>query len=174
MSLSLTRIAAALLLVSACGPVDASQSAGGSDADAPEPVLQSSAAHANAGELPVVQVWKTPTCGCCGEWVSHMEEAGFAVEVQDLTDLTPVKDEHGVPMELRSCHTAHVDGLTVEGHVPADVIRDVLADRQDLDGIAVPGMPIGSPGMEVPGRAGDRYQVIGFSEDGSRRVVAER
>jgi len=124
-------------------------------------------------ELSTVQVYKTPTCGCCNGWVAHLEEDGFTVESQDLNDLTPVKDEMGVPTELRSCHTAVIDGLVIEGHVPAETIRQVLADRGDLAGIAVPGMPLGSPGMEVPGREADSYRVIGFTADGARRVVAQ-
>lgn len=121
----------------------------------------------------VVKVFKTPSCGCCKGWVAHLEAEGFEVEVEDLNDLTPVKDRMGVPTELRSCHTAEVDGLVIEGHVPAETIRETLANRGDLSGIAVPGMPIGSPGMEVPGRAPDAYQVIGYTTDGDRRVVAQ-
>lgn len=121
----------------------------------------------------VVKVFKTPTCGCCKGWVAHLEAEGFAVEVQDLDDLTAVKDRMGVPTELRSCHTAEIDGLAIEGHVPAETIREVLAERGDLAGIAVPGMPVGSPGMEVPGRAADAFQVVGYTANGERRVVAQ-
>lgn len=170
-----------LLAIASCARADAAvDQAGSASVDAPTRVAQ--ADHDNVMEAPsttaltaagVMKVFKTPTCGCCKGWVAHLEEAGFEVEVEDLNDLTPVKDRMGVPTELRSCHTAEIDGLVIEGHVPAETIRQVMADRGNLAGIAVPGMPIGSPGMEMPGRAADRYQVVGYAADGQRRVVAE-
>lgn len=99
---------------------------------------------------PVVTVYKTPTCGCGTSWVEHRRENGFQVKTVDQPDLTPVKKQLGMPTALESCHMAVVDGYTVERHVPADVIRQLIAERPTVKGIAVPGMPVGSPGMEGP------------------------
>jgi hypothetical protein len=119
-------------------------------------------------------VYKTPTCGCCRAWVDHVKAAGFAVEVRDMPNVDPVKHEHGLPGHLASCHTAIVDGYVVEGHVPADVIRRMLRERPQVAGIAVPGMPMGSPGMEVPGGRKDPYDIIAFSRDGKVSVYETR
>ncbi len=119
-------------------------------------------------------VYKTPTCGCCKKWVTHLEEAGFKVKTTDLEDLSPIKTQFSVPQNFRSCHTAVVDGYVVEGHVPADVIEKMLSEKPDIAGISVPGMPIGSPGMEVEGRPADRYKIIAFDKAGKGRVYAER
>lgn len=127
-----------------------------------------------AGEGPVMRIYKTPTCGCCAAWVDHVKEAGFRVEVHDMSDVAPVKQEHGLPGELASCHTAVVDGYVVEGHVPADVIRRMLREKPAIAGIAVPGMPMGSPGMEVPGGRKDPYDVVAFTKDGSKQVFESR
>jgi hypothetical protein len=121
--------------------------------------------------LPIVQVWKSPTCGCCTGWVEHMRRAGFQVQVQDVADLTPVKAEHGVAAEHQSCHTSRVDGYTIEGHVPADDIVRLLAERPQITGLAAPGMPVGSPGMEV-GNQRDAYDVLAFTKGGETRVWA--
>ena len=122
----------------------------------------------------VVTVYKTPTCGCCAKWVDHLKEHGFTVEVVDQPDVSPVKREHSVPQAFASCHTALVDGYAIEGHVPADVIARLLRERPKVAGIAVPGMPIGSPGMEVPGRAPDRYDVLTFDKQGKTAVYARK
>lgn len=119
-------------------------------------------------------VYKSPTCGCCGAWVEHVQEAGFEVEVHDMMNVQPVKDQHGLPGHLGSCHTTLVDGYVVEGHVPADVIRRLLRERPAVAGIAVPGMPIGSPGMEVPGGRTDPYDVVAFTRDGKVSVFESR
>jgi hypothetical protein len=119
--------------------------------------------------LPTLTVYKTPTCGCCKNWVEHVKAAGFTVEVHDLDDLAEIKAEAGVPRSARSCHTAIVDGYAVEGHVPAETIRRLLRERPKVAGIAVPGMPAGSPGMEVPGRT-DKYDVIAFDGSGGTSV----
>jgi hypothetical protein len=119
-----------------------------------------------------IKVYKTPTCGCCAKWVDHLRQAGFAPDVQDLPSLAAVKQSTGVPRRLQSCHTALVEDYVVEGHVPADVIRDLLKTKPEVVGIAVPGMPMGSPGMEGPRK--DPYQVIAFSKDGTQQVFAER
>jgi hypothetical protein len=123
---------------------------------------------------PEVMVYKSPTCGCCKGWVSHVQRHGFRVKVEDLTDLQPIKTRHGVPSALQSCHTALVDGYVVEGHVPADLVDRLLRERPRVAGIAVPGMPVGSPGMEVPGQPAERYQVVTFDRGGQTGVFATR
>jgi hypothetical protein len=117
-------------------------------------------------------VYKSPSCGCCKKWVQHMQENGFSVEVHEQYNVTPKKDEYGVPRRLRSCHTAKVGGYVVEGHVPADVVKRLLEEKPTITGVAVPGMPMGSPGMEGPRK--DPYEVIAFREDGGARVYARR
>lgn len=124
-----------------------------------------------AAELPGVSVFKNAACGCCNGWVDHMREAGFDVEAHDVGNLTEVKVASGVPGHMASCHTAHIDGYTIEGHVPADVIQRLLAERPDIEGLAVPGMPIGSPGMEGPNP--QPYEVFAFDADGNTTVFAE-
>ncbi len=126
-------------------------------------------AEAWAAEAPgVVKVYKTPTCGCCTGWVEHLRAEGFTVEAVDLPDLAQVKRDLGVDTPLMSCHTAVVDGYVVEGHVPASTIRRLLAERPEVTGIAVPGMPIGSPGMEGPNP--ETYDVLTFRRGGGTAV----
>jgi hypothetical protein len=120
--------------------------------------------------LPAVKVYKSPACGCCGDWITHLQENGFAVEVIDTNDMATVKAALGVPPEMGSCHTAEIGDYLVEGHVPADDIKSFLAEAPDARGIAVPGMPVGSPGMEVDGRAADPYDVVAFGADGTTSV----
>jgi hypothetical protein len=120
----------------------------------------------------VVQVFKSPTCGCCSEWIRHLEENGFTVEARDIANMMAVKSELGIPGELGSCHTARIDGYLIEGHVPAQDIQRMLAERPEIRGIAVPGMPVGSPGMEVEGRPADRYDVVAFDAAGRTSVFA--
>jgi hypothetical protein len=129
---------------------------------------------AAAAPRPGVTVYKSPTCGCCTEWVAHLRRHGFRVKTEDLADLQPIKTRHGVPAALQSCHTALVDGYVVEGHVPADLVDRLLRERPRVVGIAVPGMPVGSPGMEVPGRPAERYQVVTFDRAGQTGVFATR
>ncbi len=119
-------------------------------------------------------VYKSPTCGCCSAWVEHVQAAGFEVEVHDVPNVQPVKEQNGLPAHLGSCHTTLVGGYVVEGHVPADVIRRLLAERPQIAGIAVPGMPLGSPGMEVPGGRKDPYDVMAFTRDGRVSVFESR
>ena len=119
-----------------------------------------------------VTVYKDPNCGCCAKWVEHMAAAGFATTVKDTGDLDAVKQRHGVPASLQSCHTALVGQYVVEGHVPAADVQRLLREKPAVRGIAVPGMPVGSPGMEVPGRHADRYEVVAFLRDGSTRPFA--
>jgi hypothetical protein len=104
----------------------------------------------------------------------HLQENGFDVETVEVDGLAQVKAEHGVPQALEGCHTAVADGYVIEGHVPADVVRKLLKERPEIAGVAVPGMPIGSPGMEVPGRTPERYDVVAFAKDGKTTVYARR
>lgn len=118
-------------------------------------------------EGPTVAVYKTPTCGCCTKWIEHLQAAGFEVEARELESLTMVKASNGVPRPLASCHTALVGGYVIEGHVPAEDIRRLLAERPAVSGLAVPGMPLGSPGMEHPDAARhEDYEVLSFGPDG--------
>jgi hypothetical protein len=128
-------------------------------------------AHQSQAPAAEMVVYKSPTCGCCSAWVDHMRENGFEVEPVDLpvyAELSAQKAEQGVPPELESCHTAVVEGYVIEGHVPAEVVSRLLRERPDIKGLAVPGMPVGSPGMEGPNP--QPYDVIAFDEDGSRTV----
>jgi hypothetical protein len=103
---------------------------------------------AHAQQLPLMTVYKDPACGCCGEWVKHIQANGFRVETREVADVTPVRRRYGVPEYLASCHTAVVGGYAIEGHVPASDIRRLLRERPKVTGLAVPGMVAGSPGME--------------------------
>ena len=118
-----------------------------------------------------VTVYKDPNCGCCAKWIDHMRAAGFAPTVKDTGDMDAVKTRYAVPTALRSCHTALVGQYVIEGHVPAADIRRLLKERPAVRGIAVGGMPAGSPGMETGGRA-DKYDVVSFARDGSTRTFA--
>jgi len=120
-----------------------------------------------------ITVYKTASCGCCKAWVEHLTRNGFSPTTHDLPDLSETKDSLGVPTALRSCHTAVLGRYVFEGHVPADLIKKVVADKPAILGLAVPGMPAGSPGMEVPGRK-DAYDVIAFTRDGKRSIYAKR
>lgn len=122
---------------------------------------------------PIV-VYKTPTCGCCGVWVEHLRTAGFTVETHDVSheELTRIAGTAGVAPELRSCHTGLVGGYAIEGHVPAADITRLLKDRPAVAGISVPGMPVGSPGMEMGDRR-DPYNVVAFTREGRRSVFAQ-
>lgn len=127
-----------------------------------------------AQELPEITVHKRPDCGCCSRWVEHLKENGFEVAASDAPNLATIKDEAGIPDRLRSCHTAFAGDYVIEGHVPADVIKRMLREQPDIAGVAVPGMPIGSPGMEMPGREPESYEVVAFTKDDSTRVYARR
>lgn len=121
--------------------------------------------------LPEMVVYKTLSCGCCGSWVDHLRADGFAVRVIDVDDTGPVAARLGVPDALRSCHTGEIGGYAIEGHVPASDIRRLLSERSQTAGIAVPGMPLGSPGMEM-GDQRDNYDVVQFDHDGTTRTFA--
>lgn len=135
-------------------------------------LVVSLAAMAAPVKLPGVVVHKSPTCGCCNAWVEHMRKAGFEVAVRNEDDLHPVKLRAGVPLAKGSCHTAIVGGYFIEGHVPAADVKRLLAERPDARGLAVPGMPLGSPGMEVPDGRTQPYAVELVADDGSTTVFA--
>lgn len=119
-----------------------------------------------------ITVYKDPSCGCCENWVKHMRASGFAPEVHDRADMSALKDSLGVPAALRSCHTAVSGRYVIEGHVPAADVKRLLATKPaKTTGIAVPGMPAGSPGMEMGARV-DRYDVVAFAPGGATRVFA--
>ena len=119
-----------------------------------------------------ITVYKTPACGCCKGWVKHLEANGFAVTAHDMPSVDEVKKTQRVPAALESCHTAIVGHYTIEGHVPADVIKQMLQEKPAILGLAVAGMPMGSPGME--GGRNESYEVIAFERNGKTRVYAKR
>ena len=137
-------------------------------------ILVFSASHipreSHAGAISIT-VYKSPYCGCCSKWVDHLRANGFKVNTVAVDDMLAIKAKYNLPQSLTSCHTAVVDGRIIEGHVPADLIRRFLSERTDFRGLAVPGMPIGSPGMEGPGGGG--YNVIAFG-GGRAAVYAHR
>lgn len=118
---------------------------------------------------PVMTVYKDPSCGCCSKWIEHMQQNGFEVKALDVADIDVVKKGNGVPPALSSCHTAVVGGYVVEGHVPASAVKRMLAEKPAIAGIAVPGMPAGSPGMELPGRH-DSFSVVSFDKAGKQSL----
>jgi hypothetical protein len=120
----------------------------------------------------VVTVWKSESCGCCKLWVRHLEENGFSVQAHDIDNMGPVKERVGIPAAMGSCHTGEVAGYFVEGHVPADDIKRLLRERPDAKGLTVPGMPVGSPGMEQPSGQVQPYDVFLVAKDGSTSVYA--
>lgn len=117
-----------------------------------------------AQALPVVQVYKSVSCGCCKEWVKHLEANGFSVQAHDVDNLLPYKEQAKLGAGMGSCHTAFVDGYAIEGHVPARDIKRLLLEKPEISGLTVPRMPIGSPGMEVEGRPADAYQVLSYKD----------
>ena len=126
------------------------------------------------GQNPTVDVRKDAACGCCSKWVEHLRGQGFSVRAtnMEIGKLNDLKTTRGIPQKLRSCHTALVGGYVVEGHVPAPDVKRLLKERPAIVGIAVPGMPAGSPGMEVAGGIVQPYDVVAFAKDGSTRVFA--
>ncbi|MFV1885296.1 MAG: DUF411 domain-containing protein [Balneola sp.] len=123
------------------------------------------------GKLEVI-MYKNEGCMCCTKWADKMNEEEFAVIEKPVPNLNEIKAENGITRELASCHTAFVDGYIVEGHVPIEDVQRLLKERPEAIGLTVPGMPIGSPGMEVPGREADNYDVLLIAKDGSTTVFA--
>lgn len=131
------------------------------------PVLAATA----APTLPPVTVYKSPTCGCCGAWVDHLKAAGFTVTVVEVDDTAPTRAQLGMPQSVASCHSASVGGYVVEGHVPAPEIKRLLVAKPAAVGLAVPGMPLGSPGMEVDDER-QPYSVLLVQRNGRHSVFA--
>jgi len=123
---------------------------------------------------PQMTVYKSATCGCCSKWVEHMQANGFDVKTINVDDIDKVKRERGVPADAASCHTGVVNGYVVEGHVPADAVLKVLKEKPAIAGIAVPGMPMGSPGMEVPGGQKDAFNIVAFDKAGKTSIYQKR
>ncbi len=130
------------------------------------------AVHTVRGQLPrKMDVFKDASCGCCGYWVAHLRKTGFQVTANDVTNLNEIKDKHRVPAQTRSCHTGLVEGYVIEGHVPAADVHRLLKEKPaGIIGLAVPGMPIGSPGME--GANPQPYDVLAFDREGRTKVFA--
>ncbi len=125
-----------------------------------------------ADNLPVVDVYKSPYCGCCGNWVEHMQAAGFKVRVHDTNNVDQYKAKFGIPYGYGSCHTAEVGGYVIEGHVPAEQVKRLLASHSRARGLIVPGMPGTSPGMEGSGNPNDHYDVLLLGTDGKMTSYA--
>ena len=121
-----------------------------------------------AAQEPLITVHKDPSCGCCSGWVQHLQKAGFVTKVFDTTDIDAVKKRLGIPDDLAACHTAEVAGYVIEGHVPAAALKLFLAEKPNATGLAVPGMPVGSPGME--GGKPEKYDVVLFGPAGRRTL----
>lgn len=186
----LSYLAASLVTLAACaqGPgasapagtapaaVSGSNRPAGAPANAGTPSLKpttgAGVAATSPAALPKVVVHKSPSCGCCALWVKHMREAGFSVDVRNTDNLEPVKKRLGVPLGMGSCHTAQVGTLVVEGHVPAGDIKRLLAANDGAKGLVLPGMPAGSPGMEMPDGRVQRYTVEKINADGSTSPFA--
>lgn len=120
-----------------------------------------------------IEVHLSPTCGCCKAWVKHLEQAGFTPRIVESQDMTVTKRALGVSSKVESCHTGIVDGYFIEGHVPASDVRRLLKDRPTVLGLAVPGMPVGSPGMEVPGVAAEQFETLVVGPNGQTHVFGK-
>jgi len=152
--------------ISACSTATSSESS-------PDAAVEQAALVANLLQEPLqVTSFRSPTCGCCVGWVEHMRANGFQVEDNVVEDIEAVKREHNIPGDLASCHTAIVDGYVIEGHIPATDVSRLLTEKLDVAGIVVPGMPIGSPGMES-GDIRQPYAVTTFTEEGTPEVFQE-
>jgi hypothetical protein len=154
-------LALAALSLTACG-----------DGSVASPGDTAAVAPGIAAEAHTLVVHEGLNCGCCSLWRKHMEEAGFTVEVHKVHELGAVKAAAAVPLYMASCHTAKIGGYFIEGHVPAQEVQRLLAERPSARGLTVPGMPIGSPGMEVPGASAQPYEVLLVGQDGSSSVYA--
>ena len=126
-----------------------------------------------SGDLPLMTIYKSETCLCCEKWVDHVKAAGFQTMVHDRDPIDPLKDELAIPPHVRSCHTAQVGGYLIEGHVPAADIKRMLREKPKLMGLAVPGMPVGTPGMDQPGVPAEPYHVVAFQKAGTTSVYAK-
>lgn len=124
-----------------------------------------------AGELAEIEVWKNPNCGCCVKWIDHLRQNGFDVIAHNVSSVDPVRARLGIPDRYASCHTAKVAGYVIEGHVPAADVKRLIEQRPMAKGLAVPGMPVGSPGMEGP--YSEPYQTLLIGPAGKAKVFAE-
>jgi hypothetical protein len=124
-------------------------------------------------DQPSIEVYKSATCGCCSKWVEHLKEHGFNVHTTNREDLAELKASHKVPPAVQSCHTAVVNGYVIEGHVPASDVQRLLKERPAVIGLAAPGMPVGSPGMEIPGVKAQPFDVLAFDKAGTTRVFGK-
>lgn len=131
-------------------------------------------AQAGGAVKPQLTVYKSATCGCCKNWIEHMKANGFDVKAFDVDDIDKVKLERGVPTAAASCHTGIVNGYIVEGHVPADAVLKMLKEKPDIRGIAVPGMPVGSPGMEVASGQKQAYAIVSIDKAGKTKIYERR
>lgn len=138
-------------------------------------VLASAASYGQQKAKPIpMSVYKSPSCGCCQKWVDYMRSHGFDPKVQDVENIGAVKLKLGVREEFSSCHTSEIGGYVVEGHVPVETVQRMLKERPKIAGIAVPNMPAGSPGMEVPGGRKEAYNILAFTSDGKTTVYDKR
>jgi hypothetical protein len=124
-------------------------------------------------DQPTIEVYKSATCGCCSKWVEHLQGHGFKVHTTNREDLAELKAKHNVPQPLQSCHTAIVDGYVLEGHVPASDVQRLVKERPAIIGLAVPGMPVGSPGMEIPGVKVQPFDVLAFDKARTTRLFTK-
>jgi hypothetical protein len=160
-----------LCSVAACTKEEA-QSATADASTTAAPASASSATVHSVSSVPSVTVYKDPNCGCCSKWVDYMKANGFNVTAIDTSDVASIKAKHGIGSELQSCHTAIVGDYAIEGHVPAEEIHRMLKEKPTIAGLAVPGMPTGSPGME--GAIKEKYDILTFDRAGRTTVYAQR
>ncbi len=167
---TLAGLAFAAISLSACTKEEAQSAVAANDGQ----VIEAPAAMAAAADSTAMAmtVYKDPNCGCCAKWVEHAKAHGFTVTTMDMPNLSMVKQKYGIGPEIQSCHTAVVGDYAFEGHVPADVILKMLKEKPSISGLAVPGMPIGSPGME--GATRERYDILTFDRAGRTTVYAQR
>jgi hypothetical protein len=170
--LALLLLSATALAACARTPEVAATAAVATSGPAATPAQATVAAAPKQQALPLMVVHKSPSCGCCGSWIEHMQKAGFKVETRNVDDMGPVKARVGVPFAKGSCHTAEVGGYFIEGHVPAEDVKRLLAEHPDARGLTVPGMPAGSPGMELPDGSVQPYVVELVARDGTTSVFA--
>jgi hypothetical protein len=168
-------LACAVIAIVCSGGCARSPQPASAETAAPSPVVGAVRipAPAVASALPLLVVTKNASCGCCRLWVEHMRQAGFMVEVHDVDNLDPIKTRVGVPVGKGSCHTAEVGGYFIEGHVPAADVKRLLVEKPAAKGLVAPGMPLGSPGMEVPDGATQHYTVELVHNDGTTTPFAE-
>lgn len=165
-----TRTGYLALAASVCGAFIAMQSTAPA-ADQPASGSKPTVASTGPAAATALTVYKNATCGCCGKWVEHMRQHGFKLTVHDVDNMSPIKERVGLPYGMGSCHTAEIGGYFIEGHVPAAEVARLLQEKPKAKGLTVPGMPIGSPGMEQ-GNQQQPYDVLLVKEDGSTRVFA--